>query len=53
MNTTVSFAKKCIRQKKNEKILAFERDKLGVSCSRVCANKKSGLYWLNGDGRNT
>lgn len=53
MNTTVSFAKKYIRQKENVKILAFERDKLGVSCSRVCANKKSGLYWLNGAGRNT
>jgi len=36
-----------------KKILAFERDKLDVSCSRVRANKKSGLYWLNGDGKNT
>jgi len=40
-------------KKENEKILAFERDKLGVSCSRVFTNKKSGLYWLTGDDRNT
>lgn len=35
------------------KITAFERDKLGVSYCRACANKKSGLYWLKENGRNS
>lgn len=37
------FCKEIYQKKENEKILAFERHKLGVSCSRVCTNKKSGL----------
>lgn len=42
-----------VSKKLNEIILAFERDKLGVSCSRVSTNKKSGLYRLTGDSRKT
>lgn len=36
--------------RKYEKVLKFQQDKLGFSCSVVFVNKKSDLYQTNGDG---